>query len=108
MQVGNLKFPRLVSRCKFVLFLHPELEDDYKQKKLCALNMMRQKHVPGQIRTPNQIWSGMGFSNSMPESAIRDKLKSEGVGSKMTQPNEDSIQEEDEDGGSLQRTAMVS
>ena len=33
-----------------------------------------QKNPNGESRIPTDMWSGMGFSKSMPESAIRDRL----------------------------------
>ncbi|XP_076459489.1 protein bicaudal C homolog 1-B-like isoform X2 [Babylonia areolata] len=51
---------------------------DYEQKKLLAMKAM-QKHPEGESRIPTDIWSGMGFSKSMPESAIRDRLGQLGI-----------------------------
>ena len=39
---------------------------------LCLVAM--QKKPEGESRIPTDIWSGMGFSKSMPESAIRERL----------------------------------
>ncbi|KAL8616898.1 hypothetical protein ACOMHN_041817 [Nucella lapillus] len=51
---------------------------DYEQKKLLAMKAM-QKHPEGESRIPTDIWSGMGFSKSMPESVIRDRLGRLGI-----------------------------
>ena len=31
----------------------------------------------GEPRTPNSVWSGLGFSSSMPEAVIREKMEAE-------------------------------
>ncbi|XP_076448600.1 protein bicaudal C homolog 1-like isoform X2 [Babylonia areolata] len=51
---------------------------DYEQKKLLALKAM-QKNPNGESRIPTDRWSGFGFSKSMPESAIRDRLGQLGI-----------------------------
>uniref|UniRef100_A0A2C9KDG4 SAM domain-containing protein n=1 Tax=Biomphalaria glabrata TaxID=6526 RepID=A0A2C9KDG4_BIOGL len=56
---------------------------DYEQKKLLAMKAM-QKKPEGESRTPTDIWAGMGFSKSMPESAIRDKLGQMGISARVT------------------------
>ena len=33
----------------------------------------------GETRNPTDFWSGLGFSRSMPDSVIRDRLKQNGV-----------------------------
>ena len=33
-----------------------------------------QKKPEGESRTPTDLWSGMGFSKSMPDTAIRERL----------------------------------
>ena len=40
-----------------------------------------QKKPEGESRIPTDAWAGMGFSKSMPESAIRDKLGQLGINS---------------------------
>lgn len=35
---------------------------------------MRKPVITQEVRVPTDIWSGMGFSRSMPESAIREQL----------------------------------
>ena len=37
---------------------------------------MRSKPM-GEPRTPNSVWSGLGFSSSMPEAVIREKMEAE-------------------------------
>ncbi|XP_012936522.1 protein bicaudal C homolog 1-A [Aplysia californica] len=56
---------------------------DYEQKKLLAMKAM-QKKPEGESRIPTDIWAGMGFSKSMPESAIRDKLGQMGISARCT------------------------
>ncbi|XP_059175856.1 protein bicaudal C homolog 1-B-like isoform X2 [Physella acuta] len=56
---------------------------DYEQKKLLAMKAM-QKKPEGESRIPTDIWAGMGFSKSMPESAIRDKLGQMGISARVT------------------------
>lgn len=34
-----------------------------------------QKKPDGETRNPTDIWSGMGFSKSMPESVIRERMQ---------------------------------
>ncbi|XP_025087615.1 protein bicaudal C homolog 1-like isoform X1 [Pomacea canaliculata] len=51
---------------------------DYEQKKLLAMKAM-QKKPEGESRIPTDIWAGLGFSKSMPESAIREKLGQMGI-----------------------------
>lgn len=46
---------------------------DYERRKLLATKAMQKKPV-GESRVPTNTWSGMGFSKSMPESAIRNRL----------------------------------
>ena len=31
----------------------------------------------GEPRTPNSVWSGLGFSSSMPEAVIRERMEAE-------------------------------
>ncbi|CAG5119567.1 unnamed protein product, partial [Candidula unifasciata] len=59
---------------------------DYEQKKLLAMKAM-QKKPEGESRIPTDIWAGMGFSKSMPESAIRDKLGQMGISARVTDPS---------------------
>ena len=47
---------------------------DYEQKRLMATRAIQSKPTAGEPRTPVGSWSGLGFSNSMPEHAIREKL----------------------------------
>jgi hypothetical protein len=41
-----------------------------------------QKKPEGESRIPTDMWAGMGFSKSMPESAIREKLGQLGIGTR--------------------------
>ncbi|XP_061182658.1 protein bicaudal C homolog 1-like [Saccostrea echinata] len=50
------------------------LVEDYEQKKLMATKAMQRK-PDGETRNPTDIWSGMGFSKSMPESVIRERMQ---------------------------------
>ncbi|RUS76830.1 hypothetical protein EGW08_015402 [Elysia chlorotica] len=66
------------------LFASPlQFAFDYEQKKLLAMKAM-QKKPEGESRIPTDIWAGMGFSRSMPESAIRDKLGQMGISARVT------------------------
>lgn len=49
---------------------------DYDAKRLLASKALQTKPMADQPRTPTTTWSGLGFSNSMPESVIRDQLDS--------------------------------
>ena len=48
---------------------------DYDQKRLMATRAIQSKPTAGEPRTPVGSWSGLGFSNSMPENVIREKLE---------------------------------
>merc|ERR1719186_564826 len=54
------------------------LSPDYDSKKLLAAKALQHKPT-GEPRTPNPVWSGLGFSNSMPESVIREKFHQEQI-----------------------------
>jgi len=59
---------------------------DYDQKRLLATRAVQQHSKPcaGEPpRTPTQTWSGLGFSNSMPENVIREKLAEEAAANKV-------------------------
>ena len=43
------------------------------------------KKPDGESRIPTNFWSGMGFSKSMPDHVIRDRLRSAGV--QYTEPS---------------------
>ncbi|XP_029113447.1 bicaudal C homolog 2 [Scleropages formosus] len=45
---------------------------DYERKKLLATRAMQKKPVETEVRTPTDTWSGLGFSKSMPEEAIKE------------------------------------
>ena len=57
---------------------------DYDQKRLMATRAIHQsKPCASEPRTPTQTWSGLGFSNSMPENVIREKLAAEEAANKV-------------------------
>jgi len=60
---------------------------DYCEKRLLATKAMQHK-VCGEPRTPNPVWAGLGFSNSMPEAVIREKLAQEHNRSKQAREKE--------------------
>jgi len=45
--------------------------EEYELRKQMAKNAM-QSQVSGKVRTPTNAWSGLGFSNSMPEAVIKE------------------------------------
>lgn len=51
---------------------------DYDQKRLMATRAMHNNKPNGnEARTPTTSWSGLGFSNSMPEKAMRENMDNE-------------------------------
>ncbi|XP_072164676.1 protein bicaudal C homolog 1-like [Diadema setosum] len=52
--------------------------DDYDKKKFLATKAMKKKPVAPEVRVPTDLWSGLGFSKSMPESAIREARRTNG------------------------------
>ena len=46
---------------------------------------MQQKAI-GESRIPTDFWSGLGFSKSMPESAIRERMAQQGVKQRYESP----------------------
>eukprot|EP00057_Strongylocentrotus_purpuratus_P011104 XP_011665578.1 PREDICTED: protein bicaudal C homolog 1-like [Strongylocentrotus purpuratus] len=52
--------------------------EDYDQKKFLATKAMKKKPVVPEVRVPTDLWSGLGFSKSMPESAIREARRTNG------------------------------
>lgn len=42
----------------------------------------------GEPRTPNSVWSGLGFSSSMPEAVIREKMAAEHARAKQQREKE--------------------
>lgn len=60
---------------------------DYVEKRLLATKAMQHK-VCGEPRTPNSVWSGLGFSHSMPEAVIREKLQQEHARAKQAREKE--------------------
>lgn len=50
---------------------------DYDQQKLLATRAIQSKPSAGEPRTPTPSWSGLGFSNSMPEHIIKEKMVAE-------------------------------
>uniref|UniRef100_A0A4W5JZD4 Bicaudal C homolog 2 n=1 Tax=Hucho hucho TaxID=62062 RepID=A0A4W5JZD4_9TELE len=45
---------------------------DYEIKKLLATKAMHRKSVVTEVRTPTDTWSGLGFSKSIPASAVKE------------------------------------
>ena len=45
---------------------------------LCTISAMQQKPI-GESRIPTDFWSGLGFSKSMPESVIRERMAQTGI-----------------------------
>jgi len=64
-----------------------QIATDYEQKKLLATRAMQSKPM-GEPRTPNSVWSGLGFSSSMPEAVIREKMAAEHARAKQQRENE--------------------
>nr|XP_054773737.1 protein bicaudal C homolog 1-like isoform X1 [Lytechinus pictus] len=52
--------------------------EDYDKKKFLATKAMKKKPMAPEVRVPTDLWSGLGFSKSMPESAIREARKTNG------------------------------
>ncbi|XP_070544405.1 protein bicaudal C homolog 1-like isoform X2 [Ptychodera flava] len=48
---------------------------DYEHKKLMATKAMQKRPLGSEVRTPTDMWSGLGFSRSMPEAVIREARK---------------------------------
>ncbi|XP_067054100.1 protein bicaudal C homolog 1-like [Acropora muricata] len=48
--------------------------DKYDQMKSMATVAMQKKVVVNEVRRPTNTWSGLGFSKSMPESAIKELM----------------------------------
>lgn len=46
---------------------------------------MQQKAI-GESRIPTDFWSGLGFSKSMPESVIRERMAQQGVKQRYEPP----------------------
>ena len=46
---------------------------DFDEKRLMATRAIQSKPT-GEPRTPTPAWSGLGFSNSMPEHMIKEKM----------------------------------
>ena len=46
---------------------------DFDEKRLLATRAIQSKPT-GEPRTPTPAWSGLGFSNSMPEHMIKEKM----------------------------------
>jgi protein bicaudal C len=51
---------------------------DYERRRRMASEAMKKPVITQEVRFPTDIWSGMGFSKSMPESAIREQLRRRG------------------------------
>ncbi|XP_062519655.1 protein bicaudal C homolog 1-like [Corticium candelabrum] len=58
---------------------------DYERKRKMASEAMKKPVITQEVRIPTDIWSGMGFSRSMPESAIREQLRR--LGKTMKEPS---------------------
>ncbi|XP_022092775.1 protein bicaudal C homolog 1-A-like isoform X2 [Acanthaster planci] len=75
---------------------------DYDQKKLKANKAMKKKPIGTEVRRPTDQWSGLGFSKSMPESAIREQRKPNGFSlfhtEKLPTTYENTLKEETENG----------
>ncbi|XP_038058655.1 protein bicaudal C homolog 1-like isoform X2 [Patiria miniata] len=73
---------------------------DYDQKKLMANKAMKKKPIVSEVRRPTDQWSGLGFSKSMPESAIREQRKPNGFSlfhtEKLPTTYENALKEESE------------
>ncbi|XP_021365322.1 protein bicaudal C homolog 1-like [Mizuhopecten yessoensis] len=68
------------------LFPTWNMNTDYEQRKLMA-NKAMQKKPEGESRIPTDYWAGMGFSKSMPESAIREKFGKRFETNQYTEPS---------------------
>ncbi|XP_033735384.1 protein bicaudal C homolog 1-B-like [Pecten maximus] len=68
------------------LFPTWNMNTDYEQRKLMA-NKAMQKKPEGESRIPTDYWAGMGFSKSMPESAIREKFGKRFENNQYTEPS---------------------
>ena len=64
-----------------------QIANDYEHKKLLATRAMQSKPM-GEPRTPNSVWSGLGFSSSMPEAVIREKMEAEHARAKQQREKE--------------------
>eukprot|EP00118_Oscarella_pearsei_P008807 m.47182 g.47182 ORF g.47182 m.47182 type:complete len:892 (+) comp33767_c0_seq5:56-2731(+) len=66
-----------IGRCGSI-FTETEQRDrdlDYERKRRMASEAMRKPVMAQQVRIPTDTWSGLYFSKSMPEQAIREKLR---------------------------------
>lgn len=63
---------------------------DYDQKRLLATRAMQSKPSSNEPRTPTPSWSGLGFSSSMPESVIREKMAADDSKGKLAGVAEES------------------
>merc|ERR1719427_1242463 len=61
--------------------------NDYEHKKFLATKAVKNKPM-GEVRTPNAVWSGLGFSSSMPEAVIREKMAAEHAKAKQQRAQE--------------------
>ena len=64
-----------------------QIATDYEQKKLLATRAMQSKPM-GEPRAPISVWSGLGFSSSMPEAVIREKMLAEHTRAKQQREKE--------------------
>ena len=85
---------RYVSAFNFSLIRAPgcekkvvQIATNYEQKKLLATRAMQNKPM-GEPRTPTSVWHGLGFSSSMPEAVIREKMEAEHARAKQQREKE--------------------
>jgi len=64
-----------------------QIANDYEHKKLLATRAMQSKPM-GEPRTPNSVWAGLGFSSSMPEAVIRERMEAEHARAKQQREKE--------------------
>lgn len=64
-----------------------QIATNYEQKKLLATRAMQNKPM-GEPRTPTSVWHGLGFSSSMPEAVIREKMEAEHARAKQQREKE--------------------
>ena len=71
---GHLFPDRRAPGCEIKSLQQFQKSLDYDQKKLLATRAIQSKPSAGEPRTPTPSWAGLGFSNSMPEPVIKEKL----------------------------------
>lgn len=75
---SNSKWPKLGMENDLLAGCNIFDELDYENKKLLA-NKAMSKKPSGESRVPTDFWSGLGFSKSMPDTAIRERLRESNV-----------------------------